>query len=84
MNKRIKAILYTILDDIKANDPKKNSDAFNTLHNEVVSELLIEAGCPESILQAMKETISLSSVERRYCCIEIKKAIKKPRRETGF
>jgi hypothetical protein len=77
MNKRVRAILKTILDDIKANDPVKNMEVITTLNNKVAVDLLCEAGCPESVLEAMKETVYLSSYERTYCCQKISKAIKK-------
>lgn len=77
MKKRVRAILKSILDDIKANDPVTNMEVITTLNNKVAVNLLIEAGCPESILKAMKESIYLSTFEKKYCCIEIAKAIKK-------
>lgn len=77
MKKKVKAIVKTMLDDISSNDPKVNTEIAILLNDNRVAHLLVEAGCKPSIIEAMRETVLLSSFERRYCCREINNAIKK-------
>ena len=85
MNRQTKAILKTILDDIKNNHHSENTELIATLKNHVVTDLLLAAGCPQTILDAINETVYLSSIERRFCCMEIQDAIKKiPADKQGF
>lgn len=71
MKKQAKAILKSLLKDISSNDALLLRDAELTLHSIEISTLLIQAGCPSKVIDAMKETIPLSHIERVYCCGQI-------------
>lgn len=71
MNNQVHAIIKSILTDIKSSDDLMVREAAATLRNGVVVDLLVSAGCPEYIINAMQETVPLSLVERRYCVDQI-------------
>ena len=71
MNKKTKAIIKSILSDMKSDNQLLVTEAATTLDNRVVADLLLLAGCPQNIIHAMQETAPLSLVERRYCVDQI-------------
>jgi len=79
MNKRVEAILKSLLKDIASDDADLLLDAETTLNCPTITNLLLTAGCQENILNAMKETVALSHIERVYCCTEIKKSLHRNR-----
>ena len=77
MNKLVKAMIKNLLKDIGSDRYLNHLEALDFLNDNEMVDLIIQAGCPESIIEAMKETLPLSRVERIHCCDKIWSEIKK-------
>jgi hypothetical protein len=71
MNKRVSAIIKSIIKDMASKDKEVVSDVTITMNHSVVIQLFLEAGCPQSILFAIRDSLPLSYLERKYCATKI-------------
>ena len=78
MNKASVALIKNLLKDMSSNNDELRLDgARKFITTPYLCSILIEAGCPKNILDAMRDTIELSYVERVYCCKKILAEVKK-------
>jgi hypothetical protein len=77
MNKKLKAVLNSYLTDIASDDPVIFYGVFKAVSDQRTQVLLEEAGCPKELLDAMLDTLPLSTVERRHVVGKLKERIKK-------
>lgn len=77
MTPKVKAILKNILDDIRSDSLRDRMVASSTLENQIVVDLLLEAGCPEETLVHMRQTLELGSVAREFCVKQLITRLKK-------
>ena len=71
MNKKLKAVLTSLLRDIKTNDPRLLDLITRTVNDDRIASILIEAGCDKKYIYAMQDMMKLSLIERRYCVDQI-------------
>ena len=77
MNKLVKAMLRSVISDIRSDDFIRQCQAEDFLTDDEIMGLFIASGCPETIIYALNDTLPLSHVERIHCCDRIWEEIKK-------
>ncbi len=77
MTTKLKAILKSIIKDMASTDGDVVFDIATTMRNQSMIQLLLEAGCPQSIIFAIRDSLPLSYLERKYCATKILSAVKK-------
>ena len=76
MNKQVKAILKTILDDARSVDLRKRSEVLRLIENDTFCLLLIAAGCHGSVLGEIKDGLELTYIQRQVYYRELWNRIK--------
>ena len=77
MSDKLVSLLKSLLSDMGSSDEKLFNLAATTLKDDATIKILMEAGCPKKIIEAMRETLELSRPARVYCCKVILSKVKK-------
>ena len=77
MNKISLAWTKILVKDVASDDAATFNGVCKFINDPEFREILTKAGCPENIINAIKETVDLSYVERVYCCKKILAEVKK-------
>ena len=83
MNKQVKAILKTMLDDAKSVDLKKRSEVLHLLDSDPLCLLMIAAGCHGSVLGEIKDGLELTYIQRQVYYRELWNRIKEAPAKAG-